>query len=112
MTPAVGKPVRGSSTGRPIMVLFDLLGRRSALRILWELRDGALTFRALEAAAATNPALLNNRLKELREARIVEAGAEGYALTAEGRGLLEALMPLTKWAAKWGRTAGRADASR
>lgn len=103
MSPAVGKPVRGSSTGRPIMVLFDLLGRRSALRILWELRDGALTFRALEAAAATNPALLNNRLKELRDARIVEAGADGYALTAEGRALLEALMPLSKWAAKWGR---------
>jgi DNA-binding HxlR family transcriptional regulator len=48
--------------------------------------------------------LLNNRLKELREARIVEASADGYALTAEGRGLLEALMPLTKWAARWGRS--------
>jgi DNA-binding HxlR family transcriptional regulator len=36
--PKVGKPVRGSTTGRPIMVALDLLGRRAALRILWELR--------------------------------------------------------------------------
>ena len=33
--------VRGSRTGRPIMALLDLLGRRWTLRIIWELRDGA-----------------------------------------------------------------------
>ena len=44
------KRVRGSRTGRPIMVLLDLLGRRWALRILWELRGGALTSRALRTA--------------------------------------------------------------
>ena len=37
-----GQPVRGSASGRPIMALLDLLGRRWALRILWELRDGPL----------------------------------------------------------------------
>jgi hypothetical protein len=32
------------------MALLDLLGRRWALRVLWELRDGeALTFRELQA---------------------------------------------------------------
>jgi DNA-binding HxlR family transcriptional regulator len=41
------RAVRGSRSGRPIMVLLDLLGRRWSLRILWELRDNALTARAL-----------------------------------------------------------------
>jgi DNA-binding HxlR family transcriptional regulator len=38
----------GSRSGRPIMALLDLLGRRMALRILWELScaDAPLTFRA------------------------------------------------------------------
>ncbi|HJV56497.1 MAG TPA: transcriptional regulator, partial [Methylomirabilota bacterium] len=38
-TPRPGWPVRGSRTGRPIMALMDLLGRRWALRVIWELRD-------------------------------------------------------------------------
>lgn len=86
------------------MVVFDLLGRRATLRVLWELRDGPLTFRALVAAAQTNPALLNTRLKELRAAGLVEAGADGYLLTTPGRGLFEALLPLSKWATRWARS--------
>ena len=39
--PTLAKPVRGSRTGRPVMVLLDLLGRRMALRILWELSRAA-----------------------------------------------------------------------
>jgi DNA-binding HxlR family transcriptional regulator len=31
--------VRGSRTGRPVMALLDLLGRRWTLRIVWELRE-------------------------------------------------------------------------
>jgi DNA-binding HxlR family transcriptional regulator len=101
-TPRVGRPVRGSSSGRPIMVLLDLLGRRGAMRVLWELRGSEpLTFRALQDAAATNPALLNTRLKELREAGLVDHDA-GYRLTAEGRALLGALQPLWAWAEAWG----------
>jgi DNA-binding HxlR family transcriptional regulator len=103
-TPIPKKPVRGSATGRPIMALLDLLGRRMALRILWELRDRRrLTFRALQDAAATNPSVLNARLKELREARLVEHGPEGYALTAHGRALLERFLPLHAWAEDWAR---------
>ena len=41
-TPRPGRPVRGSQTGRPIMALMDLLGRRWTLRVIWELRDGRL----------------------------------------------------------------------
>jgi len=49
------KRVRGSRTGRPIMVLLDLLGRRWALRIVWELREEPRNQRA-HAARAGRPA--------------------------------------------------------
>lgn len=99
----VKKPVRGSRSRRPVMVLLDLLGRRMALRILWELSrsPAPMTFRALQEAAETNPALLNSRLKELRAARLVEHVGEGYALTREGLGLVAMLSPLSRWADRW-----------
>ena len=104
--PAIGRPARGSRTGRPIMVALDLLGRRGALRILWELgRDSPMTFRALQAAAETNPALLNTRLAEFRATGLVAHHGEGYLLTPAGRELLVALRPFTEWAGRWG--AGR-----
>ncbi len=103
-SPKPGQRLRGFSTGRPIMALLDLLGRRMTLRILWELREEHLTFRALQEAAGTNPSVLNLRLKELREARLVEHGAQGYGLTAEGKSLLERFLPLNAWAAEWART--------
>lgn len=100
--PAIGRPVRGSKTGRPIMVALDLLGRRGCLRILWELREKSLTFRMLQAAAATNPALLNTRLKELRAAGIIAHTGEGYGLTHLGRELEQVLESLSEWAQRWG----------
>ena len=108
MIPKPGQPVRGSYTGRPVMALLDLLGRRMALRILWELSraEAPLTFRALQAAAATNPALLNTRLKELRAARLVVHDADGYSLGEEGRSLLLLLLPLADWATRWGAATG------
>ena len=101
--PKPGVPVRGSRTGRPVMALLDLLGRRTALRILWELSraDGALTFRALESAAETNPALLNTQLKELRASGLVVRDADGYRLSARGLELLKLLSPLVEWANEW-----------
>jgi len=95
------KRVRGSSTGRPIMVALDLLGRRGALRILWELRGDPLTFRALQDAAQAQPGLLNTRLAELREAGIVDHDAGGYRLSESGRALLAAMLPLNAWAERW-----------
>ena len=84
------------------MVLLDLLGRRMALRILWELRDERrLTFRALQEAAATNPGVLNARLRELREAHLVAHEDEGYGLTRQGKELLATFLPLHAWAEKW-----------
>lgn len=102
-TPRIGHPVRGSTTGRPLMVALDLLGRRTALRVLWELREGSLTFRALQEACETNTRLLNTRLTELREVDLVEHAEGGYRLTDEGRRLSKALKPLSAWADQWGR---------
>lgn len=104
-SPKPGRRVRGSSSGRPIMVLLDLLGRRMTLRILWELRDDKrLTFRALQEVAETNPSVLNLRLKELREARLVEHGTDGYGLSMHGKQLLERFLPLHVWADEWAKT--------
>ena len=90
--------MRGSATGRPIMAALDLLGRRGALRLVWELRERrVLTFRALADAAELPPATLNARLKELRACGIVSARA-GYALTPRGAALLRAIAPLSAWA--------------
>ncbi|MFQ3456483.1 winged helix-turn-helix transcriptional regulator [Bradyrhizobium sp. UFLA01-814] len=101
------KSVRGSKTGRPIMVLLDLLGRRMALRIMWELSKavGPMTFRDLQDAAETNPSVLNARLKELREARIISHEGEGYVLTETGHSLSATLKPLHKWAGAWAQVA-------
>jgi DNA-binding HxlR family transcriptional regulator len=100
-TPQVGRPVRGSSTGRPIMVVLDVLGRRGALRVLWELRDGPLTFRALQEACETNPGSLNARLKDLRELGIVNHEDGGYRLSESGRDLMETLISLQTWSEQW-----------
>ena len=105
--PRPGRPVRGSESGRPIMAAFDLLGRRWALRVLWELRSGAHAFRPLQAACDdVSPAVLNTRLRELRDAGLVLRVAEGYALTRLGEQLIEALAPLDAWSRRWGRALG------
>lgn len=74
-----------------------------ALRILWELRDGQHTFRALVGAAGTNPAVLNVRLRELREAGLVANDGSGYLLTDDGRSLLALLLPIVEWSEAWAR---------
>jgi DNA-binding HxlR family transcriptional regulator len=89
------------------MALLDLLGRRASLRIVWELRDGRLTFRGLLQAAGTNPGVLNTRLKELREAMLVDHAETGYGLTAQGRDLLQTFLPLDAWAERWARAIDR-----
>ena len=85
------------------MALLDLLGRRGSLRLLWELRDGhAQSFRLLRASAGgISPSVLNDRLKELRQAGLVELGESGYALTPAGQELLRHLKPLNRWAEAW-----------
>lgn len=85
------------------MALFDLLGRRWTLRVLWELRREPLTFRQLQRSCEEmSSSVLNQRLRELRAAGVVEQQrGEGYSLTPEGQALLEALKPLSTWADRW-----------
>ena len=102
--PLPGQPVRGSTTGRPIMALLDLLGRRWAMRIIWELREGPFTFRELQQrCGGISSSVLSQRLGELREAGIA---GEGNVLTPEGESLLEAYEPLGAWAKRWAKRGG------
>ena len=113
--PLPGRRVRGSTTGRPIMALLDLLGRRWTLRILWELRDGSgLNFRQLqERCDGISPTVQNDRLAELREAGILEhLPDEGYKLTADGAGLMRSLGPLYAWAEAWATKIPKQDLRR
>src|SRR3954466_12603795 len=110
-SPRVGRPARGSSTGRPIMVVLDVLGRRGALRVLWELRDGPLTFRALQEACESNPGSLNARLKDLRELGTVDHEDGGYRLSESGISLMETLTSLQAWSDQWAAQLPRATHS-
>ncbi len=102
MTKSPGKAVRGSTTGRPIMVLLDLLGQRWTLRILWELNKVPLSFRALqEACGGPSPTVLNARLKALKAFNLAEHSPQGYRLTDEGRSLGEILLRLDAWSGDW-----------
>jgi len=84
------------------MALFDLLGRRWTLRLLWELREGPLGFRALqERCDEVSPTSLSQRLKELRAAGVIEPMDGAVLLSREGKALLKALAPLQKWADRW-----------
>ena len=97
--------VRGSKSGRPIMALLDLLGRRWSLRILWELREQPLTSRALRAACdEASPTVLQARLTELRAAGFIELiPASGYRLTEMGRELFQTFLPLHRFAERWSK---------
>ncbi|ATQ44017.1 winged helix-turn-helix transcriptional regulator [Caulobacter mirabilis] len=85
------------------MALLDLLGRRWSLRVIWELRGGAMTSRALRAACDdVSPTVLQARLAELRGAGLVSLSrTDGYSLTPLGRELLERFLPLHDFAERW-----------
>jgi DNA-binding HxlR family transcriptional regulator len=88
------------------MVLLDLLGRRWALRVLWELRGTQLTFRELQQACGQiSPTVLNERLRELRKGKLVDLDDErGYCLSAQGEDLVEKFLPIVRWADRWSRS--------
>lgn len=87
-------------TGHGMVLLTDLLGRRWALRVIWELRHGALTFRALQQASGQiSPSVLQSRLHELTRAGVIEKIPRmGYRLSASGELLYRALEPVADWA--------------
>jgi DNA-binding HxlR family transcriptional regulator len=80
----------------------DLLGRRHALICVLELRSGSLPFRTLAQRAAAPENVISQRLRELREAGLVEVDEAGdYRLTAEGRRLQGPLESLLSYAEHW-----------
>ena len=102
-TPRPGRNVRGSTTGRPLMAAMDLLGRRWALRILWELRAGPTGARALQAKCdGMSSSVLYDRLRDLAASELVERTHDDqYVLSELGAALGSALEPLETWAKAW-----------
>ncbi|WP_444994930.1 winged helix-turn-helix transcriptional regulator [Aliikangiella sp. IMCC44359] len=101
-TPLPQKSVRGSNSGIAIMALFDLLGRKWNMRILWELREGPLSFRSLQKHCdSMSPSVLNSRIKQLSEAKLLAITEQGYQLTQLGASLMQTLDPLRNWASHW-----------
>ena len=99
------KTNRPRASTSPTRELLDLLGRRWTLRILWELREGALTFGELhERCDSMSTSVLSQRLGELRDAGIVERdAAAGHRLTSHGEALLARLRWFDEWASQWAR---------
>ena len=85
------------------MVALDLLGRRWALRILWELRDGPLGARELrQRCDAMSSSVLYERLRELLSAGLIERDDDDrYLLSESGQALRVAIEPLSSWAQTW-----------
>jgi len=88
------------------MAALDLLGRRWSLRIIWELRDGPVGFRDMQArCGGMSPSVLSTRLRELTEAHITAADADQrWQLTPTGHDLLRAIEPLQAWSDNWAQT--------
>ena len=94
--------IPNSISGTPLLVLFDLLGKRWTMRILWEMRFGAIHFRALQdKGGGISPTMLNRRLKELQEHKLVALSEDGYYFTELGQSLFEVMLPLADWAQHW-----------
>ena len=101
--PRPGRPVRGSTTGRPLMAALDLLGRRWALRC--PVGVAKRTRRGTPPARAMRKALLERALRttprSLQEAGLVQRDGQQWALTALGTDLDAALAPLEAWSRRW-----------
>jgi DNA-binding HxlR family transcriptional regulator len=87
----------------------ELFHKRWTMRILWELRDGPVTFRKLQSACSdVSSSVLNLRISELRDAQLLEhTTGEGYGLTPWGEDLLVAMRPLAVWAGRWHESQGK-----
>ena len=85
------------------MAALDLFGRRWNLRIVWELQDGPVGFRALQQRCDNmSSSVLRQRLTELLDAHLVAQQKDTtYALTELGRGAYQSLRPLIRWSDVW-----------
>jgi DNA-binding HxlR family transcriptional regulator len=103
--PKPGNPVRGSTSGAPVMAIFDLLGRRWAMGVVWQLAGGPLSFTELQSRCGSiSPTILSARIKDLVESKIIERTLDGYQLTKIGQELFAILEPFKTWAQKWAKS--------
>ncbi len=93
---------------RAVESVLDLLGRRWALRLVWELRRSTLSFSELRERTGISPSVLSARVRELLAADVLERnGARRYRLSGRGRELARILYELNRWAEQQHQT-GRA----
>jgi DNA-binding HxlR family transcriptional regulator len=91
------------SKNRPVESALDLLGRRWALRLIWELRRSTLAFSELRRLTGISPSVLSARLGELVDAGVLERDTgRRYRLSGRGRELARVLYELNRWAEQAG----------
>lgn len=96
------------ASSKPVDNALDLLGRRWALRLVWELRRSTLAFSELRERTGISPSVLSARLGELIDAGVLERdGGRRYRLSGRGRELARILLDLNRWAEQQHQT-GRA----
>jgi DNA-binding HxlR family transcriptional regulator len=99
------------TTTKPIERALDVLGRRWAMRLIWELRRSTLTFSELRERTGISPSVLSARLGELVEAGILERDSgRRYRLSGRGRELARILYEVNRWAEQAG-VSSRSDLS-
>jgi DNA-binding HxlR family transcriptional regulator len=91
---------------RPVEAALDLLGRRWALRLVWELRRSTLSFSELRRRTGISPSVLSSRVGELTSAGVLEQDVGGrYRLSGRGRELARVLYEVNRWAEQHQETA-------
>ena len=87
------------ATERAVESVLDLLGRRWALRLVWELRRSTLSFSELRERTGISPSVLSARVRELVDSGVLERdGGRRYRLSGRGRELARILYELNRWA--------------
>jgi DNA-binding HxlR family transcriptional regulator len=91
------------AANRPVETALDLLSRRWALRLVWELRRSTLGFSELRRRTGISPSVLSARLGELSGAGVIEQDrVRRYRLSGRGRELARVLYELNRWAEQAG----------
>ena len=87
------------SADQAVDSVMELLERRWALRLVWELRRSTRSFSELRERTGISPSVLSGRLGELVGAGVLERDdRRRYRLSGPGRELARVLYELNRWA--------------